>query len=55
MSLNSPSGQIPGTNAGLTMDVRSLEDDLGGSVRHIAMGKVRHTVMRQVHCGKVWS
>jgi len=25
MSLNSPSGQIPGTNAGLTMDVRSLE------------------------------
>ena len=26
------------------MDVRSLEDDLGGSVRHIAMGKVRHTV-----------
>ena len=26
------------------MDVRSLEDDLGGSVRHIAMGKVRDTV-----------
>lgn len=25
MSLNSPSGQVPGTNAGLTMDVRSLE------------------------------
>ena len=25
MSLNSTSGQIPGTNAGLTMDVRSLE------------------------------
>lgn len=25
MSLNSPSGQIPGTHAGLTMDVRSLE------------------------------
>ncbi len=23
------------------MDVRSLEDDLGGSVRHIPMGKVR--------------
>ena len=39
------------------MDVRSLEDDLGGSVRHIPMGKVRHTVrgLRQVDWGKVWS